>query len=109
MRNTSDPVRPRPASGRTTTSLPPALAEIAAGRDHIRTTEFAKAVSKAHQTIRKLHCLSGQCFGIKPVRVGKHLLWPVADIAALLNGETPSSTRSPTRRARRTGKRPETA
>ena len=70
--------------------LPPALAEIAAGRDHIRTDELAKALSKASQTIRKNHCLTGECFGIRPLKIGKHLLWPVAKVAALLNGEAPS-------------------
>jgi hypothetical protein len=68
------------------TSLPPELAAIAAGRDHIRTDEFSKATTAACQTIRKNYCLTGECFGIRPVKVGKHLLWPVADVAALLNG-----------------------
>jgi hypothetical protein len=93
MRNKSAPIRLRPASVGPKTSLPPALAEIAAGRDHIRTMEFARAVSKAHQTLRKLHCTTGACFGIRPIKIGRDLLWPVAEIAALLNGELPSSTR----------------
>lgn len=67
-------------------TLPPALAEIAAGRDHIQTSEFARAITRASQTIRKNYCLTGQCFGIRPVKFGNRLLWPVADIAALLNG-----------------------
>ena len=67
-------------------ALPPALAEIAAGRDHIRTAEFARAVNRAEQTIRKNYCINGECFGLRPVKVGAFLLWPVAGIAALLNG-----------------------
>jgi len=43
-------------------SLPPALAAIAAGRDHIKTAEFAKAINRANQTIRKNYCLTGECF-----------------------------------------------
>lgn len=66
-------------------NLPPALAEIAAGRDHIKTSEFAKATNRTAQTIRKNYCLTGECFGIKPLKFGNRLLWPVADIAALLN------------------------
>lgn len=66
--------------------LPPALAEIAAGRDHIRTAEYARATNRADQTIRKNYCLTGECFGIRPVKFGNKLLWPVAQIAALLNG-----------------------
>lgn len=69
-----------------TTSIPPSLAAIAAGRDHIQTAEFARAANRASQTIRKNYCLTGECFGIRPVKFGNRLLWPVADIAALLNG-----------------------
>lgn len=68
------------------TELPPALAEIAAGRDHIQTAEFARAANRATQTIRKNYCLTGECFGIRPVKFGNRLLWPVSDIAALLSG-----------------------
>ena len=50
--------------------------------------EFAKAINRASQTIRKNYCLTGECFGIKPVKVGKFLLWPVVRIAALLNGDS---------------------
>lgn len=66
--------------------LPPALAEVAAGRDHITTREFARALNKAEQTIRKLHCLTGEAYGIRPTKIGNHLDWPVAPIAALLTG-----------------------
>lgn len=65
---------------------PPALATIAAGRDHILTYEFARATNRADQTIRKNYCLTGECFGIRPVKFGNRLLWPVVEIAALLNG-----------------------
>jgi hypothetical protein len=71
-------------------SLPPALAVIAAGRDHILTEEFAKAANRASQTIRKNYCTKGECFGIRPLKFGNRLLWPVNQIGALLNGEIPS-------------------
>lgn len=67
-------------------TVPPVLAAIAAGRDHILTAEFAKAANRAAQTIRKNYCLTGECFGIRPVKFGNRLLWPVEDIARLLNG-----------------------
>ncbi len=70
----------------TKTEIPEALAVIAAGRDHVPTNDFGKATLHANQTIRKNYCLTGECFGIRPVKVGNRLLWPVADIAALLNG-----------------------
>jgi hypothetical protein len=68
------------------TEIPEALAAIAAGRDHIRTDEFARAFSKAPQTIRKTFCLTGECYGIRPIKVGNSLLWPVVPTAALLCG-----------------------
>lgn len=71
----------------TPAKTPAALAEVSQGRDLIQTAEFAKATSKAAQTIRKNFCLTGACYGIRPVKVGNRLLWPVAEIAALLNGE----------------------
>jgi hypothetical protein len=70
--------------------LPPALAIIAAGRDHILTEEFAKAANRACHTIRKNYCNNGECFGIRPIKFGNRLLWPVGQVAALLNGDAPS-------------------
>jgi hypothetical protein len=67
-------------------SIPPTLAAIAAGRDHIKTEEFARATNRASQTIRKNYCLAGECYGIKPTKFGNRLLWPVVEIGALLNG-----------------------
>lgn len=64
--------------------IQPALVAIAAGRDHINTGEFAHATDRANQTIRKNYCLTGECFGIRPVKFGNRLLWPVAQVAALL-------------------------
>lgn len=66
--------------------FPPVLAEIAAGRDHLTTNEFARATNRASQTIRKNFCQNGECFGIRPVKIMGRLLWPVAEIAALLSG-----------------------
>lgn len=64
----------------------PGLAAAAQGRDYIKTAEFAHFICRAPQTILKNHCLTGECFGIRPIKQGKFLLWPVAEIAALLNG-----------------------
>ena len=70
----------------TNVTLPPKLEEIAAGRDHLTTAEFARATNKAPQTIRKNYCQTGECFGIRPVKVGNSLNWPVIPTAALLSG-----------------------
>jgi hypothetical protein len=66
--------------------IPPALAAVAQGRDHVRTAEFAHAMNRATQTVLKNHCLTGECFGIRPIKSGKLLLWPVARIAEVLIG-----------------------
>jgi hypothetical protein len=71
---------------RNETAIPPELAAIASGRDHVKTAEFAKAFSRATQTVRKQHSQTGACFGIRPRKVGNFLLWPVAEIAAKLHG-----------------------
>lgn len=70
-----------------TRNIPDALAKIAEGRDHINTSEFGRATNRTEQTIRKNHCLKGHCFGIRPVKIGNKLLWPVTQIAALLAGD----------------------
>ncbi len=61
-----------------------ALEAIAVGRDHISTDEFANVTVRATQTIRKNYCLTGECFGIRPVKFGNRLLWPVREVAVLL-------------------------
>ena len=68
-----------------TVSLPPALAAVAQGRDHITTAEFARAMCRATQTVLKNHCLTGECYGVRPIKRGKLLLWPVADVAQALS------------------------
>lgn len=54
----------------------------------LATTEvFAKSAKCSPKTVRKNYCLTGHCYGIRPVKVGGRLLWPVSDIARLLSGE----------------------
>lgn len=64
--------------------LPTALAAVAHDRDYISTDEFARSIAHASQTIRKNYCLTGEAFGIRPIKLGSRLLWPVHDIAQLL-------------------------
>lgn len=72
-------------------NLPPALAEISQDRDHLQTAEFARAINRTSQTVRKNYCLTGHCFGIKPVKFGNRLLWPVTDVASLLSSKNVES------------------
>lgn len=67
-------------------NINPVLAEISAGRDHIQTFEFARAINRLSQTIRKGYSQTGHYLGVRPIKAGNRLLWPVAAIAALLNG-----------------------
>ena len=68
------------------TQLPPLLSEVAAGRDYILTAEYARAIGRTGQTIRKRLCEDGEAYGVRPVKVGGRLLWPVAEIARVLAG-----------------------
>ena len=78
---------PAVTSTRAPTNLPE-LSKVAVGRDHIGTDEFARVTNRAEQTIRKNYCLHGECYGIRPIKIGNRLLWPVAKIAALLGAGT---------------------
>lgn len=70
-------------------TIPPGLAAIVGNRDLATTAELADATRTAPQTIRKNYCQRGECFGIRPVKLpgSSRLLWPVREIAAVLNGE----------------------
>lgn len=65
-------------------SLSEQLAAIAAGRLVLPTCDAARAIGKQAQTLRKWACLENG--PIRPVRINGRLAWPVASLAALLNG-----------------------
>ena len=69
-----------------TQNMPPELARIAQGRDFLTTAEYGRAITHAGQTIRKNLCIQGHAYGIRPWKVGGRLLWPVAEVAKLLQG-----------------------
>ena len=48
--------------------------------------KFVRYIAHTTQTIRKNYCLTGDAFGIRPIKIGSRLLWPVCDIANLLIG-----------------------
>ena len=66
--------------------IPAGLASLAGNRDAITTAEFAEAISGSQQTLRKNYCLTGSAYGIRPIKVGNRLLWPVEKIARLILG-----------------------
>ena len=54
--------------------------------DVLPTDEAAAAINRKPQTLRKWACLENG--PIRPVRINGRLAWRVADLVALLNGET---------------------
>jgi hypothetical protein len=67
--------------------IPEGLAKIANGRDNILTNEVGLVTNTASQTIRKHLCHTGSFHGIKPIKIGGRLQFPVTDVAKLLLGE----------------------
>ena len=53
---------------------------------NLTTGQFAAAIGRAPQTILSHHCRTGEAFGIRPRKVGRLLLWPSDQVAALING-----------------------
>jgi len=70
----------------TTTTSSPALAAFANGSEFILTSELARLVRRADQTIRKSLSEKGHFFGIVPIKLGNRNLWRVRDVDTLLAG-----------------------
>ena len=68
------------------------LAETANGRDVVTAAEFARAICRAEQTVRKIYCLTGTCYGLRPRKVGNRLLWSVSEIAELISESSSGNT-----------------
>ena len=64
--------------------LPPKLSAMALDKDWITTGEFANTFRISPQTVRKNFCLTGECYGIKPTKMGNKLLWSVTKVAERL-------------------------
>jgi hypothetical protein len=52
----------------------------------LTTPEFASSLKVSPQTVRKNYCLSGHCYGIKPIKIGNRLLWSASQVSKLLAG-----------------------
>lgn len=66
--------------------IPQGLSAVAGNRDFIQTPEIAQVFNIKPQTVRKNYCLTGEVYGIRPIKMGNRLLWSVAEIAARLEG-----------------------
>lgn len=49
----------------------------------LTTAQFAEAIGHKARSIRTQHHRKGEAFGIRPHKVGRLLLWPAAEVAAL--------------------------
>lgn len=72
---------------KSTHKIPQGLATIANGRDNILTHEVGLVTNTATQTIRRHLCHTGSFHGIRPIKIGGRLQFPVREIAKLIRGE----------------------
>ena len=56
------------------------------GRSHATTEQYGFLTNTATQTVRKNYSQTGECFGIKPIKIGNRLFWPTTEIIRLLGG-----------------------
>lgn len=57
-----------------------ALTVLAAGSDFLLTDELARFLRCASQTIRKAYSATGHYLGIRPLKLGSRLLWPIKEV-----------------------------
>ncbi len=67
--------------------IPEGLARLANGRDNILTHELGAVTNTATQTIRKHLCQTGSFHGVKPIKIGGRLQFPVIEVAKLVRGD----------------------
>ncbi len=66
---------------------PPALqAHIDAGKGALTTNEAAALIGLKPQTLRKWMCYGSCPMGLKPLKIGNSVRWPIDQLAALLQG-----------------------
>jgi hypothetical protein len=57
-------------------------------QQNLTTEQFAEALQGKPSTIRTRLCKTGSYYGIKPVKLPSgRLLWPAADVEALISGK----------------------
>jgi hypothetical protein len=72
------------------TAAPANLGGVPSDRVYLSTLEFAKLVNCRSNSIRNKYSSAGEYNGIRPIKFGGRLLWPVAEIEERL---TPVSAR----------------
>lgn len=69
------------------------LRQMTGGRPLANTTELAQISDTRPQTIRRNHSERGEFLGLRPVKIGNRLFWPLTDIARVLSGGGVEQTR----------------
>ncbi len=64
------------------------------GRPLANTAELGHMSDTAPQTIRRNHSERGEFLGIRPIKLGNRLFWPLAEIARVLSGRTAEGGRA---------------
>lgn len=52
----------------------------------VATRDAAAFLGKSGQTLRKLYCLQGHAYGLRPLKIGGRLAWKAGDLLALVSG-----------------------
>jgi hypothetical protein len=60
------------------------LPDVPSNRKHVSTHEFAALILCKPESIWTLYRAAGEYHGVRPIRVGRRLLWPVDQIRAVL-------------------------
>ena len=63
------------------------LAALAATTDYLITDELADILCRASPTIHKSHSSTGHYLGIRPVKRGNRLLWPIKEVVKMLTAK----------------------
>ncbi len=62
------------------------LRQMTGGRPLANTAELGQVSGTAPQTIRRNHSERGEFLGLRPIKIGNRLFWPLTDIARVLSG-----------------------
>ena len=69
------------------------LRQMTGGRPLANTTELALISDTRPQTIRRNHSERGEFLGLRPIKIGNRLFWPLTDVARVLSGDLGTQNR----------------
>jgi hypothetical protein len=68
------------------------LRQMTGGRPLANTNELAQISDTRPQTIRRNHSERGEFHGLRPIKIGNRLFWPLTDIARVMSGNVAEQT-----------------